>query len=167
MSPPHVVPAGPLPADGDLDGGLLQEAIEYDTPSACPARLSVYVTPPPDAAGRLRTFKLYHRGACEGGDEDTGDMYEYYSEAKLPYAHYGAGANELDEPGRPPFPFVMAPNAYTGSVALGFKYDDYLDETDVVRYLRGEPITSQLVDRELATRLDEENGPVALNAHTP
>ena len=94
-------------------------------------------------------------------------MYEYYSEAKLPYAHYGAGANELDEPGRPPFPFAMAPNAYTGSVALGFKYDDYLDETDVVRYLRGEPITSQLVDRELATRLDEENGPVALNAHTP
>ena len=33
-------------------------------------------------------------------------------------------------------------------------------EHEQVRYLRGEPITSFLVDRELAARLDEENGPV-------
>ena len=39
------------------------------------------------------------------------------------------------------------------------RYDDRLYQTECVRYLRGEPITEFLVDRELAARLDEQNGP--------
>jgi hypothetical protein len=39
------------------------------------------------------------------------------------------------------------------------RYDDRLYQTECVRYLRGEPITDHLVDRELAAWLDEQNGP--------
>jgi hypothetical protein len=132
---------------------------------ASSAFLSVYVTPPPGEAGRTDTFKLYHRGTCEGGDEDMSEMFGYFSDARLPYAHYGVGANKLDDsPIELRLFFAMAPNVYRGSVALNLKWDDELGPADAVRYLRGEPITSFLVDRELAARLDEENGP-AISSH--
>jgi len=77
----------------------------------------------------------------------------------LPYAHYAVGVNDLDDFGEDGVKFTMMPRNYEGSVSLGLQYDDQLYEEDCVRYLRGEPITTHLVDRELAARLDAENGP--------
>lgn len=155
---------------GTLGGGALGPRPDTDSPTfgllqwddgglASTARLSVYATPPPDDAGRTTTFKLYHRGSCEGGDEDMSEMFEYFSDARLPYAHYGVGANEFDDDSSGRLWFAMAPHVYNGSVALNLHWDDELGPADAVRYLRGEPITSFLVDRELAARLDEANGP--------
>ena len=57
-------------------------------------------------------------------------------------------------------PFGIAPRVYAGSVALGLQCDGQLYEEGCVRYLRGEPITTFLVDRDLAARLDAESSPL-------
>ena len=124
--------------------------------------VSVYVTIPPNGAddSSARTLTLYHEGGMEGCDEDCSDLYEYYAAQDLPYAHGAVGENLLDDCrqlGAPPF--CIAPRVYTGSIALGLKYDDQLYEEECVRYLRGQPVTTFLVDRDLAARLDAENGP--------
>ena len=85
--------------------------------------------------------------------------FTYYTTQELPYAHYAVGVNDLDDFGEDGVKFTMMPRNYEGSVSLGLQYDDQLYEEDCVRYLRGEPITTHLVDRELAARLDAENGP--------
>ena len=79
----------------------------------------------------------------------------------VPYAHAAVGENELDVD-RPPgaAPFGIAPRVYAGSVALGLQCGGQLCEEEFVRYLRGEPITTFLVDRDLAARLDAESSPL-------
>jgi hypothetical protein len=91
--------------------------------------LSVCVCAPcPATGGPPRTFEIYRDGMIEDGDEDCSEMYEYYTEKPLPYAHYGVGTNELDDWGAGLVPdsevgqkFVMSPHVYTGSVALGLR----------------------------------------------
>jgi hypothetical protein len=124
--------------------------------------LSVFAAAPPTTAGQPpRTMKLYE-GEYDGGDEDASEMYAYYTTQPIPYEHYGVGANELDEFGKGCVPeaevgvkFTMAPQVYSGSIALNLMYDDRLYEEQLVQYLRGEPITAFLVDRELASRLEQ------------
>ena len=123
--------------------------------------MSVYVTAPPHGAddASARTLTLYHEGRVEGCDEDGYfGMYAYYARQDLPYAHAAVGENELDVD-RPPgaAPFGIAPRVYAGSVALGLQCDGQLCEEEFVRYLRGEPITTFLVDRDLAARVDTES----------